>query len=242
MSILLVEDNPVNAMLLEHFLKKGGYQTIIAPNALVALTTLSNTQDVQLIITDLQMPEMNGMEFIAKVKGATAWKGLPIIVVSAQSDVQTVNRATGLACDAFLVKPIEKEQLLKKVAQLITNEPLVLQDRHGIMTNLGFAAEEYDRLFTAFVAQVGTALPIIVSEYVESDELISGNLHRLLKELAESAEILGAERFVRAYARLNGANSITRSRYDAVLKALRELESALAELSMPASMPNSLAA
>jgi len=242
MSILLVEDNPVNAMLLEHFLKKGGYQTIIAHNALVALTTLSSTQDVQLIITDLQMPEMNGMEFIAKVKGSTAWKGLPIIVVSAQSDVQTVNRATGLACDAFLVKPIEKEQLLKKVAQLITNEPLVLQDRRCIMTNLGLAAEEYDRLLTTFVAQVGIALPLIVSEYVESDELISGNLHRLLKELSESAEILGAERFVRAYARLNGANSITRSRYDVVLKALRELESALTGISMPASMPNSLAA
>jgi CheY-like chemotaxis protein len=123
MSILIVEDNAVNALLLERFLKKGGYQTIVANNAIVALATLSCTHDVQLIITDLQMPEMNGLEFIAKVKGSAALKGLPVIVVSAQSDVGTVSRAGGLACDAFLVKPIEKEQLLKKVKQLINHDP-----------------------------------------------------------------------------------------------------------------------
>jgi CheY-like chemotaxis protein len=227
MSILIVEDNAVNAMLLEHFLKKGGYQTRVVNNALVALTTLSSIHDVQLIITDLQMPEMNGLEFIAKLKGSAVLKGLPIIVVSAQSDVGTVSRAGGLACDAFLVKPIEKEQLLKKVEQLINNEPPVMWDKQCIMNNLGIEAREYDNLLIAFNAQLVTAMPIVASEHVESDETISENLHRLLKELAESADILGAERFVRSYAKLKGANSVTRSRYDAVLKALQELKSAL---------------
>jgi CheY-like chemotaxis protein len=234
MSVLIVEDNAVNAMLLEHFLKKGGYQTIVANNALVALTTLSSTHDVQLIITDIQMPEMNGLEFIAKVKGSAALKGLPIIVVSAQSDLGTVSRAGGLACDAFLVKPIEKEQLLKKVEQLIKNEPPLLQDKQCIMSNLGIEAKDYDGLLTAFVAQLGTAMPVVASEHVESDETISEGLHRLLKELAESADILGAEKFVRSYAKLKGGKSITRSHYDAVLKALQELESVLTANPKPA--------
>ena len=50
-------------------------------------------------------------------------------MASAQSDVGTVSRADGLACDSFLVKPIEKEQLLKKVEPLINNDPHLLQDK-----------------------------------------------------------------------------------------------------------------
>ena len=126
MSILIVEDNGINAKLLERFLEKGGYQTIVAKNAIVALATLSRVKDVQLIITDLHMPEMTGLEFIAKVKGVAALKDLPIIVVSAQSDEGTVRRVGGLACAAFLVKPVEKEQLLKRVEQLINMAPPAL--------------------------------------------------------------------------------------------------------------------
>jgi CheY-like chemotaxis protein len=173
------------------------------------------------------MPEMNGLEFIAKVKGSAALKGLPVIVVSAQSDVGTVSRAGGLACDAFLVKPIEKEQLLKKVEQLINHDPPLLQDKECIMNNLGIGAEDYDSLLNTFAAQLGTAMPIVVLQQVESEEAISENLHRLLKELAESADILGADRFVRSYAKLKGGKSLTRSHYVAVFKALQELDSAL---------------
>ncbi len=123
MPILIVEDNAINAKRLAHFLHAGGHQTIVAKNAIVALTILSSIKDVQLIITDLHMPEMNGLDFMAKVKASPTWQSLPIIVVSAQSDVGTVRRAGGLACNGFLVKPIEKEQLLTRVEQLLTRTP-----------------------------------------------------------------------------------------------------------------------
>lgn len=235
MSILVVEDNPVNATLLEHFLKKSGYQTIVAQNAKDALATLSSSKDVQLIITDLHMPEMNGLEFMAKVKASPAWQGLPIIVVSAQSDVGTVRKAGGLACNGFLVKPIQKEQLLKRVEQLINNQPPILQDKQYIMHNLGVGAEEYDTLLTTFAAQLGTAMPIVVLEQGDSDEAISENFHRLLKELLESADILGADRFVTSYARVHAEKSITRSHCVGVLKALQELESAVTGNATPPS-------
>jgi hypothetical protein len=70
-------------------------------------------------------------------------------------------------------------------------------------------------------------MPIVALEQVESEEAISENLRRLLKELAESADILGADRFVRSYAKLKGEKSLTRSHYVAVFKALQELNSAL---------------
>jgi len=81
MSVLIVEDNAINAKRLEHFLNTAGYQTIVAKNAIVALAMLSHLKDVRLIITDIHMPEMNGLDFMATVKASPAWHGLPIIVV-----------------------------------------------------------------------------------------------------------------------------------------------------------------
>jgi len=95
------------------------------------------------------------------------------------------------------------------------------------MSNLGIGAEEYDSLLNTFAAQLGAAMPIVVLEQVESEEVISENLHRLLKELAESTDILGADRFVRPYAKLKEGKSSTRSHCVAVFKALQELNSAL---------------
>lgn len=102
------------------------------------------------------------------------------------------------------------------------------------MSHLGIGAEEYDNLLNTCAAQLGRVMSITVLEQVESEEAISENLHRLLKELAESADILGADRFVRSYARLKEGKSLTRSHYVAVFKALQELDSALTANSSPA--------
>ena len=72
MSILIVEDNPVNAMVIENFLPKGGYHTAVAKNARDALACLPQMKDLQLIITDLSMPEMDRLEFIAHLRGTAA--------------------------------------------------------------------------------------------------------------------------------------------------------------------------
>ncbi len=73
MSILIVEDNPVNARLLALMLQAQGYQTVVARNGKEGLTTVSETPDIQLIITDYMMPEMDGLEFIVKVRTLPAF-------------------------------------------------------------------------------------------------------------------------------------------------------------------------
>lgn len=240
MSILIVEDNPVNAIVLESFLQKGGYQTAVARNAQDALARIPNIQDLQLIITDLSMPEMDGLEFIANLRGVPATKYLPIIIVTAHSGVENVNRAKDLECAAYLVKPVDKNQLLNRVESLLKGQLPVLQDKHCVMNNLGVGTQEYDDLITAFAAQVATAIPIVVLEQAGSDEAISESLSLLLKELAESAAILGAVRFATLYSKLNGGSSITRPNCVEVLKALQELEFVLMAKSKPSLKPKAL--
>ena len=77
MSILIVEDNPINALVLENFLAKGGYHTAVAKNAQEALACLPQIKDLQLIITDLSMPEMGGLELITHLRRTPAMKDSP---------------------------------------------------------------------------------------------------------------------------------------------------------------------
>ena len=233
MPILIVEDNPLNALVLENFLKKGGYQTVVARSAKDALANLSNINDLQLIITDLSMPDMGGLEFIANLKEATAYKYLPIIVVSAHSDIGTVCSAKDLQCNAYIVKPVDKKQLLTRVKLLLKCQSLVLQDKNHVMENLEVGAEKYDDLINALLEQLGAAIPIMVLAQAESGEAIAEDSSRLLEQLAESAAILGANRFSMLYSRLKGQTSITRSDCVGVLKVLQELDATLRAESKP---------
>jgi two-component system chemotaxis response regulator CheY len=239
-SILIVEDNPVNALLLERFLKKGGYCTLLARTAKAALASLTSTNDIQLIVTDLNMPDMDGLELIAKIRKTAPFNHLPIIVVSAQSQVGTVQMANSLGCNAFLAKPVDKVTLLNRVQALLKQHPLVLQSKHHVMNNLGLVAQEYDDLVKTFVTQLGTAMPIVIAEQADSGESISENLGRLLQELAESARILGAEQYTVLYSKLNTQRSITRAECRTVLEALQNLESALGTASQPSQQSEAL--
>ena len=175
MSILIVEDNPINAMVLENFLAKGGYQTAVAKNAQDALACLPQMKDLQLIITDLSMPEMDGLELIAHLRRTPAMKDLPVIIVTGHASASTVGRAKELECAAFLVKPVDKIQLLNRVESLLNEHSPVLQNQQRMLHIMGIGTPEYEKLIKAFRAQLRITLSTMAAEQAESDEPISEN-------------------------------------------------------------------
>jgi CheY-like chemotaxis protein len=94
MSILIVEDNPINDKILEVNLQNKGYQTILAQSAKKALELLTSAPQIQLIIADIMMPEMDGLELLAKIKEQPEWRDIPVIMCSALADIETVKRET----------------------------------------------------------------------------------------------------------------------------------------------------
>ena len=82
MSILIVEDNSINAMVLENLLTKGGYHTTVAKSALDALACLPHMKDLQLMITDLSMPDMDGFTILEKLRESPTLREIPVLVVS----------------------------------------------------------------------------------------------------------------------------------------------------------------
>lgn len=227
MAILIVEDNPVNAQLIALSLKGNSYQTVLARNGREALTALEGKEPIDLIITDFSMPEMDGLELVAKVREMPAFNNIPILIASAHTDLETVTHAKNLGCDGFLSKPIEKQMLLKRVSQLVKGEPSVLRSKQYVMHKLSISPEEYDSLARPFVTQLSSTIPIVVLEQGDPNEPVSTNLAQLLKELAESANILGADKFSRMYERISKSPSLTRSHCLTLQHTLQELEGAL---------------
>lgn len=227
MSILIVEDNAVNAKLLTLMLKANGYQTLLAQHGREALDKLAAGEGIQLIVTDLMMPEMDGLEFVSRVKAVLAYADVPILLTSAHSDTETVAKASRLGCQGFLVKPIDRQQLIERVEQLLRNVPVALRDKESVTAKLDIRPPEYRHLTNVFATQLAAALPVLQAEQGESDEPMSDNLKRLLQELAESAAMLGAEKFLRLYERLKACNLLVRSQCAAILRLFQELDTVL---------------
>lgn len=237
MSILIVEDNPINAMALENFLAKGGYHAVMAKNAQEALSCLPQIKDLQLIITDLSMPEMDGLELITHLRRTPAMKDLPVIIVTGHASASTVGRAKDLEWAAFLVKPIDKIQLMNRVESLLNEHPPVLHNQQRMLHIIGIGMSEYEKLIKAFRAQLRITLSTMAVEQAESDEPISEQASQRLKELAESAAILGADQFSTLYARLKGITAITRRHCVEVHKVLQDLDEVLTAKSQPSLNP-----
>ena len=227
MAILIVEDNPVNAQLIALILKANRYHTVLAKNGLEALACLQGQEPIDLIITDFSMPDMNGLELLAKIKEMPAFNTIPVLIASAHTDLETVTNAKGIGCAGFLSKPVDKKLLLKKVSQLVNDEPRVLRSKQSVMSKLGISNEDYDSLAETLGAQLAATIPIVVLEQGDPNEPISENLAYRLKELGESASILGADKFGRVYERIRMVPVLTRSHCPILQHTLQELEGAL---------------
>lgn len=111
-----------------------------------------------------------------------------------------------------------------RVAQIMRSQPLVLRGKQITMDRLNIGLVEYNELINRFAAQLAATLPIVVLEQEESETPISESLGRLLKELAESAAPLGADKFLLLYSKSMGLTLPARSHCSSWLQALQELD------------------
>jgi DNA-binding response OmpR family regulator len=116
--ILIVDDEPDNRELLEVVLAWEGFVILSAGSGEKALATVA-TQPVDLILLDIMMPEMNGYEVVAKIKGNLASKNIPVMMISALVDCDARMLALTAGADDFLAKPLERAELVSRVRNLL---------------------------------------------------------------------------------------------------------------------------
>ncbi|MGK7394073.1 MAG: response regulator [Candidatus Cyclobacteriaceae bacterium M3_2C_046] len=115
--ILLIEDDISIRMLLEIILKKQ-YQIVSAENGYEALCWLDNGNIPDLILTDLQMPKMDGYQFLKNIKRSGFHKDIPILMLSGDKDEELKEKCLESGADEFYVKPFNPTDLFEKIENL----------------------------------------------------------------------------------------------------------------------------
>ena len=116
--ILVVDDTPANLRLLAFLLEKKGYEVRTAEDAPAALATLAEWRP-RLILLDLQLPGMGGLELASLLKADPATRELLIVAVTAFAMKGDLERALAAGCDSYVTKPIDTRALPALVAEMI---------------------------------------------------------------------------------------------------------------------------
>ena len=119
--VLIVEDSENSAAMLEMaFLGIPDVTVVQVPSGVEALRILdAAATPVQAVVTDLNMPRMDGFELIRRIRGDHRLRATPIIVISADTDPGTPERVAALGVDAFFPKPFSPAQVRRALEQLL---------------------------------------------------------------------------------------------------------------------------
>jgi len=116
--ILIVEDNPQNMRLLEMVLRAKNYTLLKATDGEEALD-IAIRERPDLIIMDIQLPKMNGLEVTRKLRETPAFSHTPIIAITAYAMKGDKERVIESGCDAYLSKPINTRELPEMIAEML---------------------------------------------------------------------------------------------------------------------------
>lgn len=114
--ILIVDDSAENRLLLELILKKAGFQTILCDDGAKAVEIVSK-KDISLILMDIYMKDMDGIEATKIIKSNNAIKNIPIIAVTAADSPEERTQRIEAGMDDYVAKPVEPINLLKRIAR-----------------------------------------------------------------------------------------------------------------------------
>ena len=113
--ILLVEDNPVNRRLAQFLLRSQGYEVCEATTAQEAFDVLK-TERPDLIVMDIQLPGMDGLEAAKKIKAQPATANIPVVAVTSYAMKGDREKALAAGCAGYITKPIDKDTFIQEVA------------------------------------------------------------------------------------------------------------------------------
>ncbi|MBI2425198.1 MAG: response regulator [Candidatus Hydrogenedentes bacterium] len=117
--ILIAEDEPAVSRFIVKALEGIGHTGIVASNGQRAWTLLNENTDFDLLITDVNMPEMNGLDLITQIRASDMLQHLPIIIVSGKVTVNEISAYLDTGASCFMGKPIELKELRRYVGLLL---------------------------------------------------------------------------------------------------------------------------
>lgn len=146
-TVLVVDDAYENRFLLQTFLRKNDFNCITAQNGRIALEVLDK-KDIDIIILDIMMPEMDGYEALERIKSQKSTKDIPVIIISAMTDIESIEKTQKLGATAYLFKPVNFKELKRIINETLRFNQMTLNykfnkiiDLKDVIKNTDYYAE-----------------------------------------------------------------------------------------------------
>lgn len=119
--VLVVDDSKLMHKMYEVMLRQ--YPLVYALDGRQALDRLRENSDVELVLLDINMPNMNGLEFLAQLRSDEERAALPVIIISTEGREEDTARGIEAGANAYIKKPFHSEEILDVIARLETKGP-----------------------------------------------------------------------------------------------------------------------
>jgi two-component system alkaline phosphatase synthesis response regulator PhoP len=116
--VLVADDEPHIGRIIKMKLEQGLFRVTLAYDGREALEVLERETDIGLVLLDLMMPHLTGLDVLAAMRGDPRWKELPCIILTAAGQEQQHQRAIELGASEFLTKPFSPKKLYQRAAEL----------------------------------------------------------------------------------------------------------------------------
>jgi two-component system chemotaxis response regulator CheY len=117
-TILIVDDSSTVRRNVSIVLKRAGFAMAEAADGQEGLSMVDSNRNIDMVICDINMPIMNGLEMVEKIKGKPENKSLPILMLTTEGQIELIKRAKQAGAVGWIVKPFEPNQLVQTVSHL----------------------------------------------------------------------------------------------------------------------------
>ena len=119
-SILIVDDEPTNVLVLRAHLERAGYTNITSTTNPLEVAQLCESNQFDLVLLDLNMPDLNGFQVLEQLGGIPSMSNVPVLVITAIADIETRISALQAGARDFVTKPFERLEVLARIRNLLS--------------------------------------------------------------------------------------------------------------------------
>ena len=116
MRAMVIDDSRAIRLILGKMLKELGFEVVDAENGAVAIDRLKTSEKMDIALVDWNMPVMNGYEFVCAVRKEEAYKDLPLMMVTTETEMSQVVKALEAGANEYVMKPFTKEMITEKLS------------------------------------------------------------------------------------------------------------------------------
>ena len=158
---LIVDDEPRLRQVLMRLMESDGFSCVEAANGVDALHILDGGLPVTLVLTDLRMPQMDGIELLRRVRAQ--WPDVAVVMITAVADVEVAVSCLAIGAMDYLTKPFHLEEVRARVRQSLEKRRLILENRgyqEGLEEKVAEQARRLEELFLGGIQALAEALEV----------------------------------------------------------------------------------